>query len=254
MSKKYLIGNWKIELNKKESVLLIKKIINFLQQQPQTLDNKKIIIAPAIINLATIFSLIRKKQVVLAGQDMSGVVAGAYTGECSVSDLRSNGCQYVLLGHSERRLYHGEQDSDLVNKINLAIQQKLIPIVCIGESLADKKNGKSSESINKQLSTIFPATKELNKQQILLVYEPLWTIGQKEPLAINEVEKSILLIRNIIKKPKFSHLQKSRLSVLYGGSVRADSADQYWESSLIDGLLVGRASCNWLSWQKLIKL
>jgi len=254
MKKKYIIGNWKIELNQKESLQTIKKITNYIKQHPTNLLNKKIVIAPAIINISSVAPLITGKNIVLAGQDVASKIQGALTGETSVVDLKQQHCRYVLLGHSERRLYHGETDSSVAGKMGLVTQHGLVPIICIGESLQDKKGHRSRQAIQRQLNTILDKKYFLPAKEVIIVYEPLWTIGQSKPLSLAETEKSLLMIRNLLKQSRFTHLQMGSISVLYGGSINAQSARDYWQSSIIDGLLIGRASTSWQSFKEIIKL
>ena len=170
----------------------------------------------------------------MCGQAISSEIEGAYTGQTSAKMLKNIGCAYTLIGHSERRCF--ETEESIKNQISRAIEQQITPVLCVGESLAEKKNQQTSESLLKQIEHCLTHDE---KEKIIVAYEPKWAIGSGLTPSIDEIKMILNLIR--------SHIGNK---VLYGGSVNLDNYSDILKSG-VDGLLIGGLS---LSYQKLIQI
>jgi triosephosphate isomerase (TIM) len=238
MRKKLVVGNWKMNKNLDETAALIGELI-------KTLENKikgvEIVVCPQFPSLPVAHSLLKESRIGLGAQNLSQYSDGAYTGEVAGAMLRSVGCKYVIVGHSERRQYFKESD-ELVNaKIKSALKECLIPIVCVGETLAEREAGSTHTVVTEQVEGAFRDLKAEDLQKTMIAYEPVWAIGTGKtatPEQANDVHK---LIREIIRK-KYSIPLADEMIILYGGSVNAQNALSLFSQPDIDGGLVGGAS------------
>ena len=166
----------------------------------------------------------------------SQFAVGAFTGDISASMIKEIGCKYVLIGHSERRVYYNESNSVLKSKIKNAYINNLKVIFCIGENLDDYKNGKTKSVLNYQLSNVF--NKNYNFKNLVIAYEPVWAIGTNNIPSLEEIEKAHEYIKGLFYK-KF---QVENICVIYGGSVNSKNSKEIFSISCVDGGLIGGAS------------
>ena len=226
-----------------------KKYLNILIKNSKYLTNPKInfFIIPPFTSLALFNNYKKKLPIIYGAQNMHWEEKGAFTGEVSASMLKSCGCQIVEIGHAERIKYFNENFTHMNKKINLALKHNLTPIVCIGEAKYEKNILKIKKILNKQIEILLKKIRN-KKKQIILAYEPIWAIGEKNKAAnIEYCNESISYIRK-------SALKKlNKVSVLYGGSVNEKNYSKFTESKFIDGIFIGRAALNANNFIKICK-
>ena len=238
MRKKIVAGNWKMNMNLQEGIALATELTNDLSKNKPNCD---VIICTPFIHLASIANVINKEVMSLGAENCADKEKGAYTGEVSASMVRSTGADYVILGHSERRAYYNETPEILKEKVNLALQNNLKVIFCIGEVLEEREAGKQNEVVVAQLEgSLFDLTKEqfLN---IVLAYEPVWAIGTGKTATAEQAEEMHAFIRKTIEN-KFGAEAAENVSILYGGSCKPSNAREIFSKPDVDGGLIGGAA------------
>jgi len=236
MRKKIIAGNWKMNNDLNESQNLVSGIINGLGND----DKCDVIVCPPFTSLNDVSSLIKDTQVKLGAQNMFYEDSGAYTGEISASMLKSVGCEYVILGHSERRTIFGEMDEIINKKIMKAIESKLKVIFCIGESLSQREEGTTYDVIRLQMVKGLQDISEQNLKNIIIAYEPVWAIGTGKTATPEQAQEVHLFIRNLIKE-NYSDGSAEETIIQYGGSVKPENSAALLSQPDIDGALVGGA-------------
>lgn len=233
---KLIVANWKLYLNTKESVALAKRIASAVRK-----PRARVVIAPTTLALDGVAKVLRGTPYLLGAQDVGIARQGPYTGELAPRDLRSLGCRYAIVGHSERRRLLGESDTVVRQKFEIALQSGLYPILCVGESMAERREGETNAIIRRQLSAVL---KKLHPKRYILnpitiAYEPIWAIGTGTPATVKEVVFMHDFVRATAKKllPR-----GTGISVIYGGSVDQKNISSLIRESAIDGVLVGGAS------------
>ena len=237
MRKKVIAGNWKMHYDLSESQNLISKLTSGLSGKKYNCD---VIICPPFTSLSEASSLIKDTPVKLGAQNMYFQESGAYTGEISAKMLKSVGCEYVILGHSERRTIFKESDGLINEKITAALKAGLKPIFCIGETLEERENGKEKEVLKRQLSGGLDEISLDEMKQIIIAYEPVWAIGTGRTATPAQAEEMHDYIRNYIQDD-FNTETAENLIIQYGGSVKPDNARELLSQQNIDGALVGGA-------------
>jgi triosephosphate isomerase len=239
MRKKVIAGNWKMNKTLNESQELVSKIINGLGN-----DRKcDVIVCPPFTSLNEVHSLIKNTPVKLGAQNMHYEESGAYTGEISADMLKSVGCEYVILGHSERRVIFEESDEIINTKLKTAISKELKVIFCVGELLEQREKGITMEVISDQVSKGLEGISSKNMGEIIIAYEPVWAIGTGKTATPQQAQEVHLFIRKLISE-KYSSSIADNLIVQYGGSVKPDNAGELLSQKDIDGALVGGACLN----------
>jgi triosephosphate isomerase len=240
MRKKIVAGNWKMNKSLDAGLQLVDEIIKEYKTQPA--DGILKIIAPPFIHLASIAGKLNPIEgFELAAQNCYQVSSGAYTGEISAEMIISTGTKYVIIGHSERRLYFGETNDLLAQKINIALTNNLIPIFCIGENLAERNANKHFETVQKQLSEALFHLFASDFSKLIIAYEPVWAIGTGLTASTTQAQAMHKFIRSEINK-KYGKEISSGISILYGGSCNAKNAKELFACSDVDGGLIGGAS------------
>jgi len=203
------------------------------------LVNRQIVICPPSIYLQQMNGLLSDQVIFLGGQDLSDEISGPFTGEISGAMLKELGCQYVLVGHSERRMRHQESNDLVVKKAGVAISSGLKPVICVGETLAQRQSGQMVQVLTEQVEVIL---RGLDQQldQIVLAYEPIWAIGTGQTASAQQAQEVHALMRGIIEKK--DPMIAQNVCIIYGGSVKSNNASELLKMSDIDGLLVGGAS------------
>lgn len=237
MRKKVIAGNWKMNNDISESQNLISKMTSRLNGKQLKCD---VIICPPFTSLSEANSLIKNTSIKLGAQNMYFKESGAFTGEISAKMLKSVGCEYVILGHSERRTIYKEQDKLINEKIKATLKAELKPIFCIGETLEEREAGKEKEVLTKQLSGGLDEISLDQMKKIIIAYEPVWAIGTGKTASPQQAEDMHQFIRNYIKDD-FSTDVAENLVIQYGGSVKPDNARELLSQRNIDGALVGGA-------------
>lgn len=200
----------------------------------------EVVICPDYLTLPTVATIIKKTKLILGAQDSAGNASGAYTGEVSPANLRALGVRYVIIGHSERR-EHFHENAALVNtKIIAALAQKLVPILCVGEKLTERTNGRTKSYLGEELRRALKNVKIKTAADLIIAYEPVWAISTNKnakPLAAVEADE----IQKFIKVRAAKILRKT-VRVLYGGSVNPKNSGEFLKQKNIDGFIVGGAS------------
>lgn len=237
MRRRIIAGNWKMHNNLSDSQNLVTKLVNGLNNKN---INREVIIFPPFTSLSEVSNLLKGTIVELGAQNMHFEDKGAFTGEISVNMLKSVGCKYVILGHSERRTIFGETDELINKKIKKALGSEIIPILCIGETLVQRENGTTNDVIKRQ---VLEGIKELNEEEvnkIIIAYEPIWAIGTGKTASPEQAQEVHKFIRSILEE-KFSKETSENIPILYGGSVKPNNAVDLLAKEDIDGALVGGA-------------
>ena len=233
-----LVGNWKMNGTLLESCKLAAAIVNGLR----TMGNDvRVVLAPPYTVLAKVYEVIHRSDVDLAGQNCHWEEKGAYTGEVSPAMLRDAGCNYVIVGHSERRHIFHETDHDIARKVISALRNKLQLILCVGETMEERDKGRTARVITRQLRLALKGVPKSDIRNVEVAYEPVWAIGtgrNATPAQITQVHKRIrrFLVTN------YGGIRGKRVRILYGGSVNPTNAGSLVVAAEVNGLLVGGAS------------
>lgn len=238
MRKKIVAGNWKMNTTLQEGVALAKEVNEALKNVSPKCD---VIIGVPFTHLASINAVIDSSKLGLSAENCADHKSGAYTGEVSASMVASTGATFVILGHSERRQYYGETSEILKTKVNLALENNLAPIFCIGEVLEERENGSYLEVVKKQIEeALFELTAE-DFSKIILAYEPVWAIGTGKTATADQAEEMHAFIRGVIAA-KYGDAVAEDTSILYGGSCKPSNAAELFAKPNVDGGLIGGAS------------
>jgi triosephosphate isomerase len=238
MRNKIVAGNWKMNTCLDDGKKLAEDIKRDHVEIPEEVT---VIVAPPFTHLYEIFNILEETGIKVAAQNCSAHESGAYTGEVSAKMIRSTGAEYVIIGHSERRAYFKEDNQTLLQKIKLAINEDLFPIVCCGESLEDRENNRYFDVVRDQLeNTIFKLDTD-DFSRILIAYEPVWAIGTGKTATPEQGQEMHNFIRKLIDEhfPGGPALEKE---ILYGGSCKPSNAQGLFSQPDIDGGLIGGAS------------
>lgn len=200
-----------------------------------------VIVCPPAVSLHAISEVVRSTPVGLGAQNMHGEEYGAYTGEISAPMLRSVGCQYVILGHSERRQFFGETDAGVNEKIKRAFMHDLVPIVCVGETLDERKAGAAQHVVRRQVEGVLDGIAVDDPDWLVMAYEPVWAIGTGETATPKQAQEMHALIRGILKE-HFGENKGRKVEILYGGSVKPHNAEELFDQQDVTGGLIGGAS------------
>lgn len=237
MRKPIIAGNWKMNGIIAEAEQLSRQVA----EQTATYNEVEVVVIPVFTALTKVYDVIKDTHVRLGAQDLFWEEKGAYTGEVSPTMLRDVGCEYVVVGHSERRQYFHETDEDVNKKVKAALSYGLKPIMCIGETLEQREAGLTEQVVIGQLQAGLRDVSTEEVEMIVVAYEPVWAIGTGRTASAEEANRVIGLIRNTVKK-LYSEAVGEAIRIQYGGSVKDSNADEIMQQPEIDGCLVGGAS------------
>jgi triosephosphate isomerase len=252
MKKKIVAGNWKMNKNLHESILLADDIRQGIEHLPKA-GLPLVVVAPAFPFLyAVAQTLGGQPGIALAAQNCSAEKAGAYTGEVSTDMIRSTGARYVILGHSERRSLFQESDELVHKKLIAALEADLHPIVCVGERLEERQAGRHFDCVEKQLAAaLIPAT-EGQWSRLVLAYEPVWAIGTGVVATTAQAQEMHAFIRQWLSARAGMEFAKT-IPILYGGSCNPGNAKELFSCPDVDGGLIGGASLQAADFLSIIK-
>ena len=238
MRQQIVAGNWKMnnDLSQTES------LITDLKNKKQT-SNAEVMVAPAFTNLYQAFNSLKDTSIEVIAQNMHFAANGAYTGEISASMLKSVGIKTVILGHSERREYFNETDEILAKKVDAALANNLRVIFCFGEVLADRKSGNHENVVGGQIKNGLFHLEASAFKNMVLAYEPVWAIGTGETASPEQAQDMHAFIRKTLSNKYGADLANS-VSILYGGSVKPNNAQEIFGKPDVDGALIGGAALN----------
>ncbi len=244
MNKKLIAGNWKMNGSLAANKALVRALVDGLAQQ-NACDVAVAVPAPY---LAQVQALVQGSPLALAAQDVSQHEVGAYTGEVSAAMLREFGVRYVLVGHSERRQFHGETDVHVAVKAQRALAAGITPIVCVGETLGEREAGQTEAVVMRQLAAVI----HLNGHcisEVVVAYEPVWAIGTGKTASPEQAQQVHAVLRSQLAAATD---RAARIRLLYGGSMNAANAAQLLAQPDIDGGLVGGAALKAADFQTII--
>ena len=235
MRRKLIAGNWKMNGNRVANAALLADIQSGLNQA--ACDVAVCVPAPY---LAQCQSVLADSPIAWGAQDLSAQESGAYTGEVAATMLADFGCAYVIIGHSERRAYHGETDELVAQKTLRALSAGLSPIVCVGETLAERESGLTGAVVGRQLDAVLTAIDASDLANLIVAYEPVWAIGTGKTATPQMAQDVHALLRTRLVGKNVDAAAK--VQILYGGSMKPDNAAQLLAMPDIDGGLIGGAS------------
>ena len=233
--RRFCVANWKMNFNSSDTK-------SFLENwEKKDLKNKEVktIFCPSFTELNSTAELLHNSDSELGAQNVYYESNGAYTGEISCRMLKDLGCNWVIIGHSERRAIFGETDEMVCHKLDKLTSENMYPIVCIGETKDERENGKTEEVLSRQLLVAFENQKGKNIEHTVIAYEPVWAIGTGITATIDMISEAHQCIRNIFNTNGFNG---DDISILYGGSVTNQNAAELSGITDVDGFLVGGAS------------
>lgn len=236
-----MAGNWKMNVNHFEAIALVQKLAFSLNADDY--DAVDVAVIPPFTDLRSVQTLIDgdNYRIAYGAQDISAHDAGAYTGDISGSMLAKLGCTYVLAGHSERREYHGEDDACVAAKVRAGLRHELIPIMCVGEALDVRREGRQVEHV---LAQVVGGLDDLSAEQVaglVIAYEPVWAIGTGEVATPEDAQEVCSAIRSLVAD-RYGDSTAASVRLLYGGSVKVASVAGIMAQPDVDGCLVGGAS------------
>ena len=238
MKNKIVAGNWKMNKLFSEAEDLLTSIAENIDEMD--LDTE-IIVCPPFLYLEMASDIAEESSFYVGGQNISTEEKGAYTGEISAAMLKSAGVDFCIIGHSERRIYFNETNSDLQKKVNVALENDVIPIFCIGENLTERENNNHFEVVKKQLQENLFHLKADQFEQVIIAYEPVWAIGTGVTASVEQAQEMHAFIRSLIEK-KYGTEQAFATYILYGGSCNPQNALDLFTCKDVDGGLIGGAS------------
>ena len=231
-----IAGNWKMNNTKKETLDFLSSFL------PRAKDlTAEVVICPPFTDLYTAVEKLKGTNVKLGAQNMHWEENGAFTGEVSPLMLKEIPCEYVIIGHSERRQYFAETDETVNNKIKSALKYNLVPIVCVGETLAQREEGITLDFVMTQVEKALKDVKPEDAKKIVFAYEPIWAIGTGKTASASDAQEVITAIRQKIEK-LYTKDVAEEVRILYGGSVKPENIKELMAEADIDGALVGGAS------------
>jgi triosephosphate isomerase (TIM) len=249
MRRKVIAGNWKMNNDLKETQNLLSKLTSGLSMDNLNCD---VIVCPPFTSLFEAYTLLKDTKVKLGAQNMYFESSGAFTGEISAVMLKSVGCEFVILGHSERRTIFGETDEYINNKIRKADESGLKPIFCIGELLEEREAGITEKIIANQIKYGLKDISAEEMGNMIIAYEPVWAIGTGKTASPEQAQEVHKFIRGLIND-KYGASVSDKIVIQYGGSVNNKNARELLSQQDIDGALVGGASLKADSFIDIIK-
>lgn len=243
----FIAGNWKMNKTVNEAIALVKE----LQGLIPTVKNVEVAVAPPFTALFSVAKELEKSPIKLSAQNVYWEAAGAFTGEVSTGMLKEVGCQYVIVGHSERRQFFGETDQTVCQRVQAALQSDLVPIVCVGETLAEREAGSTQAVVDKQIRGGLQGLDADQAKKIVIAYEPVWAIGTGKVATTDQAQEVHFSIRKLLDE-LFGKDIAQGIRIQYGGSVKPDNAAELLAQPDINGALVGGASLKAADFAKIV--
>jgi triosephosphate isomerase len=237
MRKKFIAGNWKMNTTLEEANALAKSLVESMG----SVTDVDIAVCPPFTNLLSVAEIIKGSSIKLGAQDVHWEAKGAFTGKVSCAMLKSVGVTYVIIGHSEQRQYFGETDETVNKKTKAVLASGLLPIVCVGETLTERKGGKMDQVIDTQVRGAFAGISAEELEKITIAYEPVWAIGTGETATPQQANEAHIFIRKLLSK-LYNEETAGKVRIQYGGSMKPDNAKALLSESDVDGGLIGGAA------------
>jgi len=243
-----IAGNWKMNKTVAEAVALASEI----KERVAGVENVKVIVCPVFTAVKSVADVLKGSNVKVGAQDMYWETSGAYTGEVSGEMLLEAGAEYVIIGHSERRQYFGETNETVNKKLKKALSIGLKPIVCIGETLADREAGTTEAVVGKQVKEGFVGLTAEEMKGTIIAYEPVWAIGTGKTATAEQAEAVHAFVRNLVAQ-LWDKETADTVIIQYGGSMKPENVASLLAQPDIDGGLIGGAALKADSFEKLVK-
>lgn len=248
MRRVIIAGNWKMYKTIAESI----ELVNLLKRSVADIDDVEIVVCPPFTSLSDVRDAIIDTNIKLGAQDCYWEKEGAFTGEVSCSMLKSAGCEYVIIGHSERRQFFGETNETVNKKAKAALKEGLKPIICVGEKLDDRRAGKTFDVVKNHVTNSLSGLTPEDMMKVVIAYEPVWAIGTGVVATKEQAEEVHKHIRGLLKE-MFDADTAGSVRIQYGGSVKPDNIRELIAEEDVDGALVGGASLKADSFTQIIK-
>jgi triosephosphate isomerase len=232
-----IAGNWKMYKTGPEAVAAARRLADLTREVTHT----EIMIAPTFLSLPLVAEALAGSRVAAGAQNLHHETQGAFTGEVSAPMIKAAGAAWVIIGHSERRQYFGETDASVCRKVRAAIDAGLRPVLCVGETEAEKDEGKTFSLLDKQLTNGLKGFRSDELADLAIAYEPVWAIGTGKTATPAQVDEVHRYIRSVMEK-LFGQTLALSLRIMYGGSVKPDNVSDLMALKDVDGALVGGAS------------
>jgi triosephosphate isomerase len=243
-----IAGNWKMNKTVAEALALV----DDLKIELANITEVDIVVCPPFTALCAVAKALRDSNIRLGAQDMSEHNSGAYTGEIAAEMLKEFGVRYVILGHSERRQYHKESDELISKKAQAAHAASLQPIICVGETLAEREAGQTEKVLETQVRGSLTGLSKDQMVETIIAYEPVWAIGTGKTATTAQAQEAHAFIRGLVVK-LFDETVTRRVRIQYGGSVKPSNARELMSQPDVDGALVGGASLEARSFADIVK-
>ncbi len=247
MRKPFIAGNWKMNKTPAEA----REMVENLKELVADVEGVDMAVCPPAVDLDVIQDVLADSEISLGAQNMHWESSGAFTGEISAAMLQELGVEYVILGHSERREIFKETDQEVNRKVQKALKENLKPIICVGENLEERENGKTREKVSFQVKAALAGVDSALLTDVTIAYEPLWAIGTGESASAGDAAETIAAIREVIAE--IASGKEEEIRVQYGGSVKPHNIAEFMAEDQIDGALVGGASLEAESFAGVIK-
>ena len=248
MRKPIFAGNWKMHNTCSQGVALVTE----LGKLTKDAKNVDIVVCPTFTALTAVANALHGTNIHLGAQNMHWEKKGAFTGEVTAEMLNDVCCEYVIVGHSERRQYFAETDATVNKKVKAALEASLIPIMCVGESLAERKAGTAEVLVGKQVRAGLAGLSKEEVAPVVIAYEPIWAIGTGLTATSDQANDVCAFIRRTVAE-LFGQDTADKTRIQYGGSVNADNIADLMEKSDVDGALVGGAALDAVGFSKIVK-
>ncbi len=249
--RRFLIaGNWKMNGGPYDAA----ELLEGLKAQKAEVDERvDVLVCPPFVSISMAVNYLHDTDIHVGAQNLHSEENGAYTGEVSASMLTESGCNYVIIGHSERRQYFGETDTSVNKKTRKALEHKLAPVICVGESLEERKSGKHFDLVKNQVTAALFELTEEELLDVVIAYEPIWAIGTGETASPEQAQEMHEHIRKTIAE-LYSEEAAEQVNILYGGSMKPANAKELLGQKDVDGGLIGGASLQADSFSEIISI
>ncbi|WP_103665197.1 triose-phosphate isomerase [Gracilimonas amylolytica] len=250
MRRLLIAGNWKMNCGPYDAA----ELLEGLKEKKSEIDeNVDVLVCPPFVSIGMAVKYLYDTDIQVGAQNLHFEENGAYTGEISGSMLAESGCNYVIIGHSERRQYFGETDATVNKRVHKAIEHKLAPIVCVGESLDQRKSNEHFGLVKNQVTAALHDVSEKDVLDVVIAYEPIWAIGTGETASPDQAQEMHEHIRSILAE-LYDEDTAEQINILYGGSMKPGNANELLSLQDVDGGLIGGASLDADSFSEIITI